>query len=733
MFKRFFFNQRNTFTRWDGSQQIEGLDADDILEALADDYLQNNDLRAALQRMQMQGFTGRQGQQVTGLREMIDRLRQQQQQRLQRYNMSGVMDDIRQRLEAIKQHERAGIQRRLDETAPAASRQPAPPGDETRGTESGQGRQAPQDQAGQSGASGQSGQQSQSGQSGQQSGQGSPEQSGLDPASLRRALEQIAQRKQEFLDHLPRDPAGQIQELSSYDFMDAQAREEFQELLQMLQQQVMQQYFQGMRQAMSQMSPADMARMRDMLQALNQMLRDREAGRDPDFDGFMRQYGDFFGPNINTLDDLIEDLQRRSAQMQAVLDSMSPEQREQLQAMMEQLIGDDALRNELSELAQHVMQQGPNDYRTRYRFGGDEPVTLAEAMQLMGELQGLDELESQMNAARRQGDLDQIDSDRVRELVGEEDAAALDELKQLMRQLEDAGYIKREGERWQLTSQGIRKIGQKALQDMFADLSRDAFGQHAVEQRGAGGERTDDTKPYVFGDPFLLDLHGTVMNALERGGPGTPVRLAPDDFEVYQTELITQASTVLMIDMSLSMIYSGAAVAAKKVAIALEALIRGQFPRDNLYVVGFSRIAREFKHAELVEISEYDHAKGTNMVHGLMLARKLLARHKGGNKQVIMVTDGEPTMLWDNETKDWLFTWPDTKLSELQTLLEAQRCTRENITINTFMLVRDRSLVDFVRNMSEVNKGRAFFTTPEDLGRYLLVDYLASKQVFRQG
>jgi uncharacterized protein with von Willebrand factor type A (vWA) domain len=724
MFKRFFFNRRNTYSRWDGSQRIEGIDADDVLEALADDYLRGTDLRSALQRLQMQGFRGREGQQVMGLREMLDRLRQQQQQRMRRYDMSGVMDDIRQKLDAVKQHEREGIQRRLSETAEP---QPATPS-----AQDGSEGPMPGEQQAQQGeqSPGQSGQSSQRGQMGQQ-GAKPPE--GVDPAALRKALEQIAQRKMDFLDQLPRDPAGQIRELSNYDFMDAQAREEFQELLQMLQQQVMQQYFQGMQQALSQMTPEEMARMRAMIQALNQMLRDRENGIEPDFDSFMQQYGDFFGPGINTLDDLLDEMQRRSAQMEAVLDSMPQEQREQLQDMMDQLLGDDRMRVDLAELAQHIANQRPQDYNTRYRFSGDESLTLTEAMALMGELQGLDELEAQMNAARRKGDLSGVDAERLRDLMGEEDAAALEELKDLMRQLEEAGYITRNGTRWQLTSQGIRKVGQKALQDMFAQLDRDAFGQHVLDRRGVGGERTDDTKPYTFGDPFLLDVGATIRNAVERDGPGLPLRVDPADFEVYQTELLTQSSTVLMIDMSLSMIYSQANVAAKKVAVALEALIRGQFPRDNLSVVGFSRTAREFKRDELVEISEVDHNQGTNMVHGLMLARHLLARHKSSNKQIIMVTDGSPTVMWNKPANEWEFVFPwGLELAEMQTLLEVQRCTRENIRINTFMLVRDPDLIAFVRKMSEINKGRAFFTTPEDLGRYLLVDYLASKQVFRQ-
>ncbi len=550
----------------------------------------------------------------------------------------------------------------------------------------------------------------------------------------------MAQRKQEYLDNLPGDPAGQIKGLQDYEFMDAQAREEFQQLLDSLQQQMMQQYFQGMQQSLAEMTPADLARLREMVQALNQMLRERAEGREPDFDSFMEKYGDFFGPGINTLDDLLEDLQRRSAQMQAIMDSLPEEQRRQLQDMMEQLIGDDRLQGDLAELAQHIAQQGSGEFRTRFRMSGEESLSLQQAMQVMGELQGLEDLAGQMTSARRQGNLEGIDAERLRDLAGEEEAAALDELKNLMRMLEEAGYIQRHGDRWQLTSLGMRKIGRKALQDMFSQLDKDAFGQHALEQRGTGGERMDETKPYVFGDPFLLDLHGTVMNAVERGervtvaanGARQPVHLTPDDFEVYRTELITQASTVLMIDMSLSMLYSGASHASKKVAVALEALIRGQFPRDNLYVVGFSHTAREFKRDELLEISDMDHSQGTNMVHGLMLARKLLARHKGGNKQVIMVTDGSPTVLWEKESGRWLFTYPYTRPAELQTLLEVQRCTRENITINTFMLVRDPDLMEFVQQMSEINHGRAFFTSPDDLGRYLLVDYLASKSVFRQ-
>ena len=187
--------------------------------------------------------------------------------------------------------------------------------------------------------------------------------------------------------------------------MDGEAREKFQELLQMLQQQVMQSYFQGMQQAIQNMSPEDLARMREMVRELNQMLRDRAEGKEPDFDSFMQKYGDFFGPGINNLDDLIEQMQRQQAAMQAVMDSMSPEQRQQLQQMVDQLIGDDRLRVDLAELAMNLEAASPGmgERRTRFKLSGDEPLSLAEAKRLMGMLQEMDELEGQLRdcAAQR--------------------------------------------------------------------------------------------------------------------------------------------------------------------------------------------------------------------------------------------------------------------------------------------------------------------------------------------
>jgi uncharacterized protein with von Willebrand factor type A (vWA) domain len=723
MFERFFKN-RYGYSRWDGTQNIEGLDADDILKALSDDYMENGNLQQVLKRLMQDGVRSDDGRRTMGLRELMERMREQRSQQLNRYNMaSGVMDDLREKLEEIKQLERQGIQHRLDGEPGNAQRQQS--------TDSQGQQQSPEGEQGQEGQQQFPGSQSQSGQEGQpgqmgQSGSGSDDD--LTPEQKRKMLEMIAKRKQDYLDKLPADVPGQIKGLSEYDFMDDEAREKFKELMDSLQQQMMQQFFQGMQQSLQNMTPEDIARMREMIRDLNKMLRERQEGKEPDFDAFMQKHGEYF-PGVNSLDDLIEQMQQQMAAMQGIMDNLSPEQRQELQDLMEQLMGDDRIRVDMMELAQNLEAVSPMErMRTRFNFRGDESLPLNEAMRMMGRLQQMEGLEDQFNEARRMDNLESIDSEKVKELLGDEEYQSVEQLKELMKVLEEAGYIQKRGNRWELTARGIRKIGQKALQDIFNKLKRDGFGRHVSPFRGVGGERTDESKAYQFGDPFLLDLEKTLMNALHRRGTGTPVGLQKEDFEVYRTEFTTQSSTVLMIDMSLSMIYNGCQPAAKKVAVALESLIRSQFPRDNLFIVGFSRIAQEFKPNELIEMSALDNQQGTNMAHGLMLSRQLLARHRGVNKQIIMITDGGPTVWY--EDGEWRFNWPYNHLAEQQTLLEVQRCTREGITINTFMLEDDNWMIAFVNQMSQINHGRTFYADKNNLGEYLLVDYLNSKRKF---
>jgi uncharacterized protein with von Willebrand factor type A (vWA) domain len=642
------------YSRWDGTQQLADLDADDLLAAMSDDLMSDGDLRNALRRMLQRGLQDPTGMRQPGLQDLLERLRKRRQQQLDRYDLGSALEDIKKKLDEVIRTERGGIERQVP-----------------------------------------------------------------DPGERARKLQP--------LDQLPPDPAGRIKQLQNYNFTDPEAERLFQELMRSLQQQMLQPFMQGMKQSLDALSADDLKRMREMLRDLNRMLRQRADGDEPDFDAFKAKWGDQF-PGVESLDELLEQLGRRAAQMQTLLDSMSPGQRRQLQEMMSSLfMKDERLEAEMAQLAMQLDELGLTDaMRQRYDFRGDEDLSLREAMQLMDELQQMEELEQQLRRAQSPGDLEKIDPQEVEKLLGEEAARDLERLKELAKKLEEAGYLERKGDRLELTARAIRKLGDKALRDIFTHLKRDRFGRHVVERRGAGGDPTDEAKRYEFGDPFLLDLKETLMNAVERNGAGTPVRLHPDDFEVFRTELSTQAATVVMLDMSRSMINNGYFLPAKKVALALTSLIRGQFPRDSLWIIGFSLYARQFTAEELPRLAWTEWNIGTNMHHGFQLARQLLGRQKGGNKQVIMITDGEPTA--HMEGLEASFSYPPTRRTFDETLKEVQRCTREGITINTFMLEQSRMLMAFVEQITRINRGRAFFASPERLGEYILVDYVRNKR-----
>ena len=689
---------RNRYSRWDGTQRIDGFDADDIMEAISDDMFADGDLQRALQRLFRWGMDKQDGSRMPGIRQMMERLKAMRQRELSRYDIGSVLEDLKQRLDEIQQLEREGIEQRVEQGRQRLS----PP-------EGGPEQQASDDSD------------QQQGQQGDAAGD-----DGYDE-QLQQMLENMAQKKLDALDKLPDDPAGQIKALTEYEFMDPRAREKFQELLEQLQQQVLQQTFQGMQQSLQNMTPEAMQDMQQMLSELNDMLEERAKGGQPDFERFMHRWGHYFGNDINSLDELMDRMAQQMAAMQSLMNSMTQEQRAELWNAMQAVMNDPGIAEQMDRLSENLSElMGPNPYADQYSFRGDEDLSLDQALGLMDRLHDMDEVAEQLRGVRDWRDLENVDDQKIRELLGDEFQHDLDQLRQLTKLLEDAGYIRKTRRGWEMTPQGVRKIGQKALNDIFQHLKRDRFGQHQLDHSGAGGERTDTTKHYEFGDPFLLDLPKTVMNAVWREGVGAPVSLDATDFEVYRTEQLTQSSTVLMVDMSRSMLYNGCFAAAKKVALALDSLIRGQFPRDNLYILGFSYVATRLEPASLPSISWDEYNYGTNMQHGFMLARQLLARHKGGNKQVIVITDGEPTAHFeDGQVR---FSYPPTYQTLQETLKEVMRCTRENVTINTFMLERSPYMAGFVSEMAKINKGRAFFSTPEHLGEYILVDYVANKR-----
>jgi uncharacterized protein with von Willebrand factor type A (vWA) domain len=539
-----------------------------------------------------------------------------------------------------------------------------------------------------------------------------------------------AERRRQDLDLIEHENlAGQVRGLTDYDFTSAEAAERFEELLEELRRQLMQQAVDQMAGAMENLSPEDLARMKDMLAELNRMLEQRRVGEVPDFDGFMERFGDFFPENPQTLDELLEVMARRMAAMQQMINSMTPEQRAQIRELSEQLLEDMDLQWQMDQLGDNLRELFPQmGWEQQRDLTGQDPLDMGEAMELFEDLADLDQLEQMLRGASSPGALAEVDIDRVRDLLGDQSAESLERLSELARMLEEAGLVDNDEGQLTLTPRAIRRLGQNALGDLYRRLLHDRAGRHDMERTGGGHEREYTTKPYEFGDAFNLHIERTLRNAVTRNGAGTPVQLTPEDFEVERTEATVQVATVLMLDLSWSMSIRGNFLPAKKVAMALHSLISTQFPRDYLGVVTFSEVAREIQPERIPEISG-DHVYGTNMQHGLVLARRMLARQTG-TRQIIMVTDGEPTAHITDQGYP-VFNYPPSQATVDRTLTEVRRCTRDGIRINVFMLDATPYLTRFIETVTKMNGGRAFFTTNQDLGDYVLVDFVDQRRTLR--
>lgn len=554
---------------------------------------------------------------------------------------------------------------------------------------------------------------------------------------VREALEEIIEReritlsfdagddarmREAFLDQLPADAPGQIRELTGYRFFDAEAQRRFDELMEHLREQVMGAHFRTIAEGMQNLSPEELARFRDMLAELNDMIERRDRGEPYDFDGFMQRHGDFFPDHPGTLEELLDQMARRMAALSRLLASMSPEQRAELQALSDQVMQDMDLAFEVSRLGANLSEMFPEmPWDDPALAAGEEPMPFSAAVDAMERLHDFEDLDRSMRGDYAGASIDDLDEDAVRRTLGEEAVRDVRRLKEIERALERAGLVTRREGRLDVTPRGARKLGERALVKVFEQLRRDREGTHEAHEAGGQAEPTGATRPWRFGDAGQIAVQRSVFNAVVRGGPGSVVRLHPDDLELVEAEQRTETATALLLDLSFSMPLRGHFVHAKKMALALHALIEGRYPHDTLYMIGFSDYARRMEPQDLTAAG-WERVYGTNMQHAFHLAGRLLAQHPRASRQVIMVTDGEPTAHLEGD--EAFFSWPPVPRTIQLTLGEAVRLSRSGVTMNVFMLEDSPGLIRFMERLAELTRGRVFLMDDREIGDFIVRDYV---------
>ncbi|HKA05226.1 MAG TPA: hypothetical protein VKD67_12895, partial [Acidimicrobiales bacterium] len=532
------------------------------------------------------------------------------------------------------------------------------------------------------------------------------------------------------LDNLPGSTARAVEELADYDWASDDARRMYQQILDGLRQEVLEQQFAGARDALrGAADPEANRRLKEMLGDLNDLLARHARGEDTGdaFAEFMNRHGEFFPENPETVDELVDVLARRAAAGERLMRSLSPRQRDELARLMAQAFGDGELAGAMSALNANLRALRPDlPWSRREQVRGSNDLGYGDATGALGEIADLDELLDQLGQEHPGATLDDIDVETVERNLGRGAADDVRRLQELERELRRQGWLARGTDGLTLSPKALRRLGGTALRTIFSQLEAGRRGQHDLHDAGAAGETTGASRPWEFGDEQPIDVVRTVGNAVRRAGSTVPVALAVEDFEVVETERRVSAAVALCVDLSFSMISEGRWGPMKQTALALSHLVATCFPQDALQIIGFRRYAIPLSQAELAAI-EPDLVQGTNLQHALRLAGRHLRRHPESEPVVLVVTDGEPTahLLDDGEA---VFSWPPTRETVFATVSEVDTLTRYGATLNLFMLGEDEGLRRFVDAVARRNGGRVFTPDAEDLGRYVVNDYIRARR-----
>lgn len=533
------------------------------------------------------------------------------------------------------------------------------------------------------------------------------------------------------LDALPDQTARAVRELAEYDWRSPEARQAFEDLKDMLRRDVLDQQFRGMKKALqSQPGSAERQALKDMMADLNQLLEKHARGEDTqdDFEQFMDKHGQFFPERPENIEQLLDQLARQAAAMQRMLESMSPEQRQELMELMEEALGDLDLASEMQRLTDNLRAARPDlPWSGQQRLRGDQPLGLGDATEALADLADLDALAEQLSQDYPGSSLEDVDEEAVARALGRQSVDDLRRLQEIQRELERQGYLTRKGGEVELTAKAIRRIGQTALRRVFASLESGARGDHDVRDAGSAGELTGTTREWRFGDEQPLDVVRTVSNSVRRRmiEPDSPL-LRPEDFEIRETERRTRAAVVLLVDQSFSMVMNDTWRTAKTTAMALHALATTQFPLDAVEIIAFANLARRIAPHELPDL-DANQVQGTNLQHALMLAGRFLDKHPDAEPVVLVVTDGEPTAHLDRDG-EWWFSWPPGPETIELTLAEVDKMTRRGVPLSFFRLGDEPRLARFLDDVARRNGGRVLAPEGDRLGDYVVSDYLKRRQ-----
>lgn len=530
------------------------------------------------------------------------------------------------------------------------------------------------------------------------------------------------------LDNLPTSTPAAVGELSSYDWQSGEAREAYEQIKDLLGRELLDQRFAGMKQALEGATEEDRQAVCEMLSDLNDLLEKHARGEDTeqDFADFMDKHGDFFPEQPKDMDELLDSLAQRAAAAQRMLNSMTPEQRQELMELSQQAFGSPQLMEQLARMDANLQSLRPGeDWSGSERFEGEAGMGLGDGTGALQDLAQLDALADQLAQSHHGARLDDVDLDALADQLGPEAAVAARTLQELERALRDSGYLKRgsDGE-LRLSPRAMRQLGKALLRDV-ADRMSGRAGARETRTTGLAGEQTGSSRAWEFGDTEAWDVPRTIGNAVRRSGGATPVRIQVDDIEVTETEARTQAAVALLVDTSFSMAMDGRWVPMKRTALALHQLVSSRFRGDDLQLIAFGRHAQVMDVEELTALdARWD--KGTNLHHGLLLANRFFRKHPNAQPVLLVVTDGEPTAHLEPDGEVW-FSYPPHPLTIAHSVRELDAASRLGAQVTFFRLGEDPGLARFIDSMARRVDGRMVSPELDDLGAAVVDSYLGSR------